>query len=166
MDRYRKPAEVADDTPPSETWLFAQLMLGQPIPRIVSPQAKAKAHREELERLSRFSSRHAEELRKLESAEAEARRDRERWEWAARISTRAAEELRALQRKEAEEREGWRRAEQFYEAYRAGMIEWNETDHPRQPKGTPVGGQFAANGGGGGDGLLGSIIRRNQMWAS
>jgi hypothetical protein len=85
----------------------------------------------------------------LEAAEAEAPHDREVLEWAARISTAAEQKLRALQRQEAEEREAWFRAQQFYETYRAFLIEWNEADHPRQPKGTPVGGQWASKGGGG-----------------
>lgn len=100
-----------DGSAPSEAWLFAQAILGKPIPRIVSPEKKSRAAREELERLAQFSSRHAEELRKLEAAEAKARHDRELLEWAAQISTRAEEKLRALQRQEAEERDAWRRAE-------------------------------------------------------
>lgn len=111
----KQPADGSDGSPSSEAWLFAQAILGKPIRRIVSPETKARADREELERLAQFSSRHAEELRGLHAAEAEARHDREILEWAAGISTRAEEKLRALQRKEAESREGWRRAEQFTE---------------------------------------------------
>jgi hypothetical protein len=98
-------------------------------------------------------------------------------EWAARISTKAADELRAVQRQEAEERDAWRRAEKFVEMllegrsetrqsqrrlhdqpHLPGIVEWN-ADQPRQPKGTPEGGQWAPKGGGG---FLGAIIRRNQ----
>lgn len=144
MDR-----DESDVTAPSETWLFAQAILGNPVPRIASPEATAKAKRAELERFARSSPRHAEALRALDAAEAKARRDRELLEWAAGISTRAAEELRALQRKEELEREAWRRDERFYETLGADFVEWNETDHPRHPKGTTVGGQFAPKGGGG-----------------
>ncbi|MBI3836669.1 MAG: hypothetical protein HY288_01880 [Planctomycetia bacterium] len=45
MDRYKKTAHVASDSAPSEAWLFAQAILGKPIPRIVSPEAKARAKR-------------------------------------------------------------------------------------------------------------------------
>jgi hypothetical protein len=92
-----------------------------------------------------------------------ARRDREILEWTAIISTQAEEKLGAVQRKEAEEGVALRRAEQFYEGYCAGLIEWNEADHPRQPTGTSAGGQFAPKGAGGDGGLLGAVIRRNQM---
>jgi hypothetical protein len=134
-------------SPPSEAWLFAQLILGKPIPRIVSPEAKARAKREELERLAQFSSRRAEELRQLRCAEAEARRQRELLVWAAGISTEAEANLRGSLRTEAEEREAWRPAERLYETYSASMTEWDEADHPRQPKGTPDGGQWVAKGG-------------------
>src|ERR1051325_421230 len=106
MDHNRRTGSgmPADDSPPREAWLFAQEILGKPIPRIVGREANARAARVELERLAQFSTRHADELRKLEAAEAAARHDRQLLEWAAGISTRAEEKLRALQRKEAEER--------------------------------------------------------------
>lgn len=172
MDRYAKAPDVSSDSPPSEDWLFAQAILGRPIPRVVSPEVKAKAHRAELERVAQFSFRHAQELRNLQAAEAEARRDRELLEWAAQISTRAEDKLRALQRKEAEERDAWRRAEQLCEAESLSLTEWNEGDHPRAPKGTPVGGQWASKGGGASIGALAGgksssfldkIIQRNRM---
>ena len=134
MDRYSNSMDLSDDSPPSEAWLFAQVILGRPIPRMVPLEVRAKARREELERLALFSSRHAQELRDLQAAEAEARRDRELLEWAAGISTRAEAQLRALQRREAEQREAGRRAEQLYESYLASLIEWNEADHPRAPR--------------------------------
>ncbi len=163
MDRQRRTDSglPADGSPPSESWLFAQAILGKPIPRIVSPRARARARREELERLAEFSVRHAEELRKLDAAEAQARHDREVLEWAAGISERAADKLRALQRKEAAEREAWRRADLFAEA----LLEhkpWDSSKHPRELKGTSVGGRFRAAGGGASPGLLGAIIQRNQ----
>src|SRR6185437_4266972 len=95
---YRtESAPHSDGSPPSEAWLFAQAILGKPIPRIASPEMKARAKREELERISQFSSRGAEELRRLNAAEAVARHDREVLKWAAGISSRAAEKLRALE---------------------------------------------------------------------
>jgi hypothetical protein len=157
-----------DDSPPSEAWLFAQAILGKPIPRIVSARARAKAKREELKRLAEYSSRHAADLRQLEAAEAQARQDRETLEWAAQICDFAAGKLRAIERKEAEEREAWRRAEQYVATLLEGtsearqpqagleqrdesslskIVEW-DPNQPRQPKGTPVGGQWASKGGG------------------
>jgi hypothetical protein len=148
----KQPADGSDGSPPSEAWLFAQAILGKPIPRIVSPEAKSRAEREELQRLAEFSSRHAEELRRLQAAQAEARHDREILEWAAQISTEAADKLRALQRQEAEEREACRRAEQFAETLLEGN--WDPSQHPRAPKGQPDGGQWIGKGGGAGAGSV------------
>jgi hypothetical protein len=173
MDRYSTSTDCSDESPPSEAWLFAQAILGRPIPRIVPPEVKARARRAELERLAPLSDRHSQELRDLQAAEGEARRERELLEWAAGISTRAEDQLRALQRKEAEQREAGRRAEQFYESYSASLSEWNEADHPRAPKGTSSGGQWVPKGGGAGSGgpssgksssVLDKIIQRNQTF--
>jgi hypothetical protein len=147
-----KPGDGSDGSPPTEAWLFAQAILGKPIPGIVSPEAKARAEREELERLTGFSTRHAEELRRLQAAEAEARHDREILEWAAQISTRAEDKLRALQGKEDEEREAWRRAEQFTQTLLEGS--WDPSKQPRAPKGQPDGGQWIGMGGGAGEGSI------------
>jgi hypothetical protein len=141
---------------PSEAWLFAQAILGKPIPRVMSRDVTVKAQRAELERLAQFSSRHAQELRNLQAAESEARRDRELLEWAAQISTRAEGMLRELRCKEAEEREAWRRAKQFCEAQSAILTEWNEADHPRAAKGTATGGQWIDKDGGAGVGSSGA----------
>ena len=35
MDRYSNSMDLSDDSPPSEAWLFAQVILGRPIPRMV-----------------------------------------------------------------------------------------------------------------------------------
>ncbi|MBI2826027.1 MAG: HNH endonuclease [Planctomycetia bacterium] len=149
MDPYEEPAGVPNDWPPSEAWLFAQAILGKPIPRIVSPETRAREKREELERLVKFPSRHAEELRTLEAAEAEARHDREVLQWAAQISTCAEERLSTPRRKEARQRETERGASPSgNETYWASLTEWDEADHPRQPKGTPEGGEWAPKGGG------------------
>jgi hypothetical protein len=141
MDGYTDRMGTAVASPPSEAWLFAQAILGRPTPRILSPQDQANAHRAELERLAQFSSRHARALRELQASEAQARRDRELLEWAAGISTEAERKLRAIQQLEAQQRRAWHAVEQFTEADSL-VTEWNETDHPRAPKGTPTGGQW------------------------
>ena len=138
----------SDETAPTEAWLFARLIRGEYIPPIIHPEARARAKREELERLARFSSSHAEELSRIKIAEADTLRERESLEWAARISTRAEEKLQTLQQQEAEEREAWRRTEAFYERYVANVTEWNP-DQPRAPAGSPQGGQWTKGGGGG-----------------
>ena len=144
---FRDDGEYSsDETAPTEAWLFARLIRGEPIAPIINPEMRARAKREELERLAQFSTRHAEQLSRIKIAEAEARRERESLQWAARISTRAEEQLRALQHREAEEREAWRRAEAFYQRYVANVTEWNP-DQPRVPPGSPQGGQWSKGGG-------------------
>ncbi|MEX2115121.1 MAG: hypothetical protein WD845_18150 [Pirellulales bacterium] len=148
MDRYPKTTDVACDSPPSKAWLFAQAILGKPIPRIVSPVAKASARREELTRLAQFSFPRAKELRNLQAAEREAHRNRELLVWAAQISTKAQQKLREIQQRESQERRAWHAIEQFAESDSL-VTEWNEADHPRAPEGTTIGGQWVPKGGGG-----------------
>ena len=132
MDRnVRKQAAPEGDgaSPPSEAWLFAQALLGKPIPSASAAEAEARRQRERLEWLASISDRHALELRRLQSAETEARRDRERLEWLAQFSTEHERKLRTLLREEAESREGWRRAEQFAEQLLEGS--WDPSKHPK-----------------------------------
>ncbi len=125
----KQPGDGSDGSAPSVSWLFAQAILGRPIPKIINPETKARAEREELERLARFSSRHAEQLRRLQADEKAARRNCEILEWAARISTDAEKRLRSVVRQETEEREAWQRAEQYAERLREGS--WDPSKHPR-----------------------------------
>ena len=67
MDRTEDASDWSDDTAPTESWLFAQAILGKPIPRIVSPEARTRAKREELERLAQFSPRHARRASQAEN---------------------------------------------------------------------------------------------------
>ncbi len=168
MDRYTNATEVTSDLPPSEAWLFAQAILGRPISRIARPEAKTNAQCEELGRLARLSCRHAEELRKVRSTDASARHNRELLEWSALISTEAQGKLRAIQQIEAQEGRAWHAIERFAEAD-SPLIEWNEADHPRVPKGTATGGEWVSKGGGGGGSrtgkppsLLDKIRQRNR----
>ncbi len=160
---FHPPAD-ADDNPPSESWLFAQAIQGKPIPVIVRPEARERARREELRRLATYSSRHAEQLRRLEAADAEARHEREQLELAATYSPQAEARLNEILRRERDVCEAWRRAEEYAARLRRELEQdrprakppatlsateaWNEADHPRQPKGTPQGGEFAPKGAG------------------
>jgi hypothetical protein len=139
----KRPGDGSDGSPPSEAWLFAQAIQGKPIPKIVGPGTQSRGKREELERLAQFSTRHAEELRRLQAAEAKARHEREILEWAAGISTHAEEKLRALRCKEAEERGAWRRAESFVESLLEGS--WDPSQHPRLG-GPPNAGWWSTSG--------------------
>ena len=109
---------------------------------------QARAERDLLEWLAQISTEHEAQLRKLQTAEAEACHQRELLEWLAQISTEHAAKLRRLRVEEYEAQEAQQRWEQYYQDYSATITEWNEVDHPRQPKGTPDGGQWVGTGGG------------------
>ena len=94
-DLRKQCDEGSKDSPPSEAWLFAQTILGKPIPRI-DHSARVRAERQELERLAESSESHARELRRLQSGESESRRERKLLEWASQISTECESKLRAL----------------------------------------------------------------------
>lgn len=120
----------ADGSAPSEAWLFAQAILGNPIPNLSQHlPVSAAASRRQLKLLAESSAEVAEELRQLDAAELKARRDRELLEWAAAISPEAEQKLRALERQQAEERESWRRAQEYAETLLEGT--WDASKHPR-----------------------------------
>jgi len=159
MDHHGGTREIASDSTTNEVWLFAQAILGKPVPTPYVAAGRTRERHEQLARLAQFSPRHADEMRKLDSAEAEARCIRESLIWAASISTEAATKLRELLRKEAEAQ---RADNHCHDPYSSTIREWNEADHPRQPKGTPDGGQWAGKGGGAsrsGRGTTGSAER-------
>lgn len=173
--------EGTSGLPRNEARSLPPALSSTPVSSTLSPATQAVAKRQQLQGLAEFSSRHAEELRKLQAAQAQSRHCRELLEWAAQISTRAEEKLRALQGREAREREAWHSADQYAERLfgvqperseaqppahsdetrPAEILEW-DPDQPRQPKGTSQGGQWVSQGGGG---LLDHVIRRNQMVA-
>ncbi len=168
MDRDPKAKDVADDPLPTAAWLFAQAISGRPNPRTSSPAAKPDAQRETSGRLAAFSSPHANELRNLQAAQRDADRSRKLLEWASQLSLEARAKLRAIERADAQQRRAWQAIEQFTEADSL-VTEWNETDHPRAPEGTPTGGQWVEKGGAtGGSGrgsspsFLDKIIQRNR----
>ncbi len=144
---FRKgPVDGADCSPPSEAWLFAQALLGKPVPSASATQADARAEREQLEWLAHISPRHQQELQRLRGAEAEARRQREQLEWLATISEEHEYKLHTLLSEEAEALEGQRRAEQFAEMLLEG--DWDPSKHPRLG-GPPNAGWWASSGGSG-----------------
>jgi len=145
MDRYAQETAASATSPPSEIDLFVQAILGRPAPQVAPRDAEATAERRQLEWLAQISDRHAEELRTLQAAEAEARRKREILEWSAQISTRAEVELRSIQQTEQRQQQSRQVAQRFIET--ESLTEWNETDHPRAPRGTSTGGQFVSKGG-------------------
>jgi hypothetical protein len=133
-------------SPPSEAWLFAQALLGKPVPSPSRARTEARANREQLEWLAQISDRHAAQLRALQSAEREARRQHEQLEWLAQISDDHERKVRTLLREEAEAREAQQRYEQFTEAWTAQEAQWDPSKHPRLG-GPPNAGWFATTGG-------------------
>jgi hypothetical protein len=150
MDRRndRHTVQDRDDSPPSEAWLFAQAILGKPIPNPASAEAHARAECDVQEFAASISPQYARQLRRERDAKSAAAADRELLVWAAQISTRAEVKLRAIQQVEQQQRRALQAAKQFMEA-NSLLTEWNEADHPRAPKGTPIGGQWVDKGGGG-----------------
>lgn len=170
MVRYPTTADGAADAPPSEAWLFAQALLGKPIPDPAAKAKQARADRERLEWLAQISTEHEAQFRKLQSAEAEARHQRELLEWLAQISTEHAAKLRRLKAEEYDAQEAQQRWEHYYQDHSAPITEWNEVDHPRRGYG-PYPGAWVGKGGGGGSSagqsptFLDAVIRRNQAIA-
>jgi hypothetical protein len=176
MDRNftKNNADGPGASPPSEAWLFAQALLGKPVPSPSRERTEARASREQLEWLAQISDRHAAQLRALQSAEAEARRQREQLEWLAGISPKHESQLRRLLASEAQARDAQARFERFVEGSNLQEALWDPSKHPRRG-GPPNAGWFATTGGGGGAGGSGgagrspsffdAVIQRNRAVA-
>jgi hypothetical protein len=104
MDRNSRKRRSPETTPavPTEAWLFAQQLLGNPIPNPAAATAEASRQREQLEWLASISTRHEAELRRVQSEEAQARHERELLEFLAAISTEHEIKLRHILEEEAE----------------------------------------------------------------
>lgn len=89
---------LGGDSPPSEAWLFAQAILGNPIPDPRAAAERSRHEREMLEFAASISDRARDELRRVQTEEAQVRRDRDLLEWLAPISEEHEHELRDLQR--------------------------------------------------------------------
>jgi hypothetical protein len=148
MDHLKRIADVSGHPSMDEVRRFTAEILGKPVPTTSATAQSSRERRAQLEWLALVSPKHADELRKLKSAEDKARRDRELLVWAAGISHEAESKLRKVLREEADARE----AQAQWDGYSTSIEEWNEADHPRQPKGTSTGGEWAPKGGGGAGG--------------
>jgi hypothetical protein len=150
MDRYESTARPAGGSPPSEAWFLAQALLGKPVSNPAAATRDAGADREHLEWLAQISTRHAEQLRKLQGDAAEARRERKQLEWLASISEEHECKLRTVLSEEAEARHARQRYDRLIETQIAQEA-WDPAKHPRQG-GPPNPGWWATTGGGGGSG--------------
>jgi hypothetical protein len=139
-------AGPADGSAPTAAWLFAQAILGNPIPDPRAEAERSRHERELLEFAESISDRARDELRRVQAEEAQVRRDRELLEWVAPISEKRERELRELQREEAEARQRYTRLIESLELQEA---QWDPSKHPRRG-GPPNAGWFATTGGSGG----------------
>ncbi len=174
MDRnFRKEAGVegAGASPPSEAWLFAQALLGKPVPSPCVAEADARAEREHLAWLASISPQHERQLRSLLSKEAEARAQRELLEWLATISPRHESQLRSLLVSEAQVRDAQERMQWLAEGSHAQEAQWDPSKHPHgafpQNRGwwSPTGGAGGSGGGKQSPSFFDAVIRRNQAVA-
>ena len=155
----------SDGSPPSAAWLFAQAILGNPIPNpYAAAERRSPKNAESWSgwppscRGTRFSCADCKATRPKPAASATSSSGWPRSPIGTSGNWHAA-------REEADRDKAQRTWERFYEDYRTGLTEQWNPNQPRQPKGTPVGGQWAPKGGGGGGGgagFLADVIRRNQ----
>jgi hypothetical protein len=129
--------------PPSEAWLFAQELLGNPVPASAGHDLAAEL--EYREWLAQISPRHEEALRKRRHDEHELRRKREHLEWLAAVSKEHEATLRDFLQQEAKSSGELQAHDQYAEE------QWDPAKHPRRG-GPPNAGWFAGGGGGGGAG--------------
>ncbi len=142
----RRDSRSTTRTEPTEAWLFAQILLGNPIRGGFRDQAHEHADRERLEWLAQISTVHAAQRRSLLEKEHHAREERARLEWLAGISPRHERALRRQLASEAEALETRSRFERFVEAWELQEAAWDPAKHPRQG-GPPNAGWFATTGG-------------------
>ncbi len=153
MDRkfHKGPApDGAGASPPSAAWLFAQALLGKPVPSPFRAEADARARREHLEWLAQISPEDARRVRGQLSEGTDAKAQRKHLEWLAAISPEHEVKRRGLLRAEAEARETREHWEWLAEVSTVHEGNWDPSQHPRAPKGQPDGGQWVVTGGSGG----------------
>lgn len=157
MDRHFRTRAVEGNraSPQSASWLFAQALLGKPVPSPSRERSEARIKREQLEWLAQISTEHERALRRLQIAEADAGRERERLEWLASISTRHERQFRRLLATEAEAREALAHCERFVENLEVQEAQWDPAKHPHRG-GPPNAGWWATTGGSGGGGGSGA----------
>jgi len=107
MGRYfrnESAPQGAAASPPSAAWLFAQAVLGNPLPSPAAAEAEARAKREQYEFLAAIAPERARELRGQLCPEVDARANRELLEFLEQIAPERAHELRDRLREEADPR--------------------------------------------------------------
>lgn len=135
---------------------FGEFRHSQSDPGDRPPQtARRESHGERppVEFLSEFSTRHAEELRRLRSTDDDASRERRLLGWCAQFSSRSETRLRELTEKEIASKSLPQPGEQFTRALRESRS-WDASKHPRG--GYPENRGWWSPAGGGSSGKSGS----------
>ncbi len=145
----KQTTEGPGASPPTESWLFAQALLGKAVSSACRTGGAARSKREHLAWLARISTKHESQLRSLLREQVAARAQREQLEWLAKISSRHESQLRSLLTAEAEAREAQARLKWLVEGSNVQEAEWDPGKHPRRG-GAPNAGWFATTGGAGG----------------
>ncbi len=141
-----RAVHLAEGSPKSQAWVFAQALLGNPIPNLVNGARSARVERAQLERLASISDLHRDRLHRLKSEETTAKREREQLEWLAQISEEHNQRLRALLMQEADARDSQQDVERLIESLEVQEARWDPAKHPRRG-GPPNAGWFATTGG-------------------
>jgi hypothetical protein len=131
---------------PSESWLFAQALLGRAAPSASSAAADERAKREQLAWLAKISSEHESQLRRSLKEISDATAERAQLEWLAEISPRHESQLGRLLAFEAEARDAQERLERLVGGSPLQEFQWDPAKHPRRG-GAPNAGWFATTGG-------------------
>jgi hypothetical protein len=144
----REPEKSEGDasTVRSEAWLFAQAILGKPIPSVSSVRAAAQAKRDYLNFVAAIAPERKYLLDRETQAKSAAAADRKLLEWLAKISPRHEQQLQRELAAEAAAAEAQRRFEQYAEELIAQEAQWDPAKHPRLGH-DPNAGWFASKGG-------------------
>lgn len=147
---FRKGTAVgAGASPPSESALFAQALLGKAVPSVSRPETDARTQREQLAWLARISPEHDSQLRSSLKEQMNATGERTQLEWLAKISPRHESRLGRLLTSEAEATDSRRGLARLVEGWHVQEAKWDPAKHPRRG-GPPNAGWFATTGGEGG----------------
>jgi hypothetical protein len=173
MDRnFRKgTAARPGASPPSESSLFAQALLGKAVPSLSRRETDAPTQRAQLEWLAKISPEYENQLRGLVREQTAATAERAQLEWLAKISPRHESQFRRLVTAEAQAREAQGRLQRLVEGMDVQEAQWDPSKHPRRG-GPPNAGWFATTGGAGGSAGAGrsssffdAVIQRNRTLA-
>ncbi len=173
MNHDYRPGNVKEsDAPPrSDAWIFAQQLLGKPIPSASSQEVAARVEHEHLLWLAAVSPDSIDRLRDSLREEHDPTFEQSQLEWLADVSSRHESQLRRVRVLETAAEEVRSRSQRPEEGSTFQEAQWDPGKHPRRG-GAPNAGWFATTGGsgrsaraGGSSSFFDAVIRRNQTVA-